>query len=63
MAFSLPFGGEGALLTALHYSAVRSRQAIETAGFPLLIRAEGRTHRLSIDGINYAEERCRTFVP
>jgi hypothetical protein len=35
MGFSLPFGGKGAFLTALHYSAVRSHQAVETAGFPL----------------------------
>jgi hypothetical protein len=33
---SLLFGGKkGALLTALRYSAVRSHQTVETAGFPL----------------------------
>jgi hypothetical protein len=32
---SLPFGGKGALLTALYYSAVRSHQAVRAAGFPL----------------------------
>ena len=35
MGFSLPFGGKGALLTALHYSAVRTHQAVRAAGFPL----------------------------
>jgi hypothetical protein len=35
MDFSLPFGGKEALLTALEYSAVRSHQTVETAGFPL----------------------------
>jgi hypothetical protein len=32
---SLASGGKGALLTALDYSAVRSHQTVETAGFPL----------------------------
>jgi hypothetical protein len=33
---SLRFSGKkGALLTALYYSAVRSHQTVETAGFPL----------------------------
>ena len=42
---SLRFGGKkGALLTALHYSAVRSHQAVRAASFPYL-RAEGGTHR------------------
>jgi hypothetical protein len=34
---SLRFGGKkGALLTALHYSAVRSHQAVRAAGSPYL---------------------------
>jgi len=36
MGFSFPFGGKGALLTALeYYSAVRTHQAVGTAGSPL----------------------------
>ena len=36
MGFSLIFCGKGALLTAQEYfSAVRSHQAVRTAGFPL----------------------------
>jgi hypothetical protein len=35
MGISLPLGGEGALLTALLHSVVRSHQAVKTAGFPL----------------------------
>jgi hypothetical protein len=42
MGFSLPFGGKGALLTALEYSAVRSHQAVGTAGFPLPKESGGR---------------------
>src|SRR5215208_5625886 len=43
---SLAWGGKGALLTALYYSAVRSHQAVRAAGSPLpKERAEGGTHR------------------
>jgi hypothetical protein len=57
---SLLFGGKkGALLTALHYnSAVRSHQAVRAAGFPLLsLGAEGGTHRLFANSIDYAEAK------
>jgi hypothetical protein len=36
MGISLPLGGEGVLSSPRYYSAVRSHQAVETAGFPLL---------------------------
>src|SRR5215207_6517189 len=56
MGFPLPLGGEGALLTALeHYSAVRSHQAVRTAGSPLPKRAEGRTHRPCADCIDRSQ--------
>jgi hypothetical protein len=38
MGISLPLGGEGVLSSPRYYSAVRSHQAVETAGSPLLIR-------------------------
>jgi hypothetical protein len=53
MGFSLPLGGKEALLTALeYYSAVRSHQAVGTAGFPLLQeRKAGSTTRVPIVSI------------
>src|SRR5918997_6302525 len=45
MGISLPFGGEGVLLTALLHSVVRSHQAVWYGRFSATLRAEGGVHR------------------
>jgi hypothetical protein len=52
MGISLPFGGEGVLSSPPYYSAVRSHQAVGTAGFPLLQeRRAGPIARVTIVSI------------